>query len=62
MIGSKSSRDRLYTEEDIAAVFATAGLEVVNIEYAMHQQYSRGAAREESALPLKQMLVTGRVL
>lgn len=51
-----------YTEEAIAKVFAGCGLEVANIEYAIHQQFARGDAQEVSTLPLKQMLVTGRVV
>lgn len=50
-----------FSEEDIKAVFAEAGLELVNITYEMHVQFARGADSEHSGLPLKQMLVTGRV-
>ncbi|MEW5775027.1 MAG: class I SAM-dependent methyltransferase [Thermodesulfobacteriota bacterium] len=51
-----------FSEDDIKAVFVEAGVELVKIDYEMHVQYARGVDKEQSGLPLKQMLVTGRVL
>lgn len=51
-----------YTEEDVQALFDQAGVRLEALGYAMHVQYARGEDKEHSGLPLKQMLVTGRVL
>lgn len=51
-----------FSEDDIKAVFAEAGIELVKIDYEMHVQFARGVDKEQSGLPLKQMLVTGRVI